>query len=399
MNTSAPRLNRALVLATITVVIISLLTPLLRNVSNNDSESISITSSTFSTVITSPDTVPDNSITDETLVQELDDYGVQDAADFGPQSNDPIDPAVGKSFVPDRVLQTSTLKYPFPTTWPERIPPIRYNPFVHGISHLYDRGAGIWQADFIPSFFESTGSEFSCSPKNFTGVMACGVGSTDRGRYQVIIERFQTDSLNWHNSDQLSITVYAEGIRGEKKFTFSVLQSHFSISKCVYPPKVGTINLKKIRVGQDDVFVLSVGNGYLPKSETRADLNEFNQSVTIIAMNLSGMPEVVAGYEIGELRQVAATDRSLILTSGSGLIYDEDSPYGTGQVFELTQTANGWKERIHSLTDGQDPLWGIADADIQKVKTSQGLGRPLTLINYSSLSHTRDRATYCPVEK
>ena len=229
--------------------------------------------------------------------------------------------------------------------------------------------------------------------------MACGVGSTDRGRYQVVIKRFQTDSLNWHNSDQLSITVYAEGIRGDKKFTFSVLQSHFSISKCVYPPKVGTINLKKIRVGQDDVFVLSVGNGYLPKSETRADLNEFNQSVTIIAMNLSGMPEVVAGYEFGELRQVAATDRSLILTSGSGLIYDEDSPYGTGQIFELTPTANGWKERIHSLTNGQDPLWGIADADIQKVKTSQGLGRPLTLINYSSLSHTRDRATYCPVEK
>lgn len=229
--------------------------------------------------------------------------------------------------------------------------------------------------------------------------MACGVGSTDRGRYQVVIKRFQTDSLNWHNSDQLAITVYAEGIRGDKKFTFSVLQSHFSISKCVYPPKVGTINLKKIRVGQDDVFVLSVGNGYLPKSETRADLNEFNQSVTIIAMNLSGMPEVVAGYEFGELRQVAATDRSLILTSGSSFTYDEDSPYGTGQVFELTPTANGWKERIHSLTDGQDPLWGIADADIQKVKTSQGLGRPLTLINYSSLSHTKDRATYCTVER
>ena len=116
-------------------------------------------------------------------------------------------------------------------------------------------------------------------------------------------------------------------------------------------------------------------------------------------MNLSGMPEVVAGYEFGELRQVAATDRSLILTSGSGFIYDEDSPYGTGQVFELTPTANGWKEKIHSLTDGQDPLWGIADADIQKMKTSQGLGRPLTLINYSSLSHTKDRATYCTVER
>ena len=399
MNTSASRLNRALVLATITVVIISLLTPLLRNVSNNDPEGISSTSSTLSTVITNPDTIPDDTATDESLVQELDDYGVQDAADFEAQSNDPIDPAVGKSFVPDRVLQTSSLKYPFPTTWPERIPPIRYNPFVHGISQLYDRGAGIWQADFIPSFFESTGSEFSCSPKNFTGVMACGVGSTDRGRYQVIIERFQTDSLNWDNSDHLEITVYAEGIRGDKKFTFSVLKSHFSISKCVYPTKVGTINLKKLRVGTDDVFVLSVGNGYLPKSETRADLNEFNQSVTIIAMNLSGMPEVIAGYEIGNLGQIAATDRSLILTSGSGFIYDEDSPYGTGQVFELTPTANGWKEKIHSLTDGQDPLWGIANADIKKVKTSQGLGRPLTLINYSSLSHTKERATYCPVER
>ena len=399
MNTSASRLNHALVLAAITVVIISLLTPLVKNMVNQSAQSSSSTAPTSSIPTTGDDAVSEDSVPDENLDENSYDNVVQDAADFEAQSNEPIDPAVGKSFVPDRVLQTSTLKYPFPTTWPERIPPIRYNPFVHGISHLYDRGAGIWQADFIPSFFESTGSEFSCSPKNFTGVMACGVGSTDRGRYQVIIERFQTDSLNWHNSDQLSITVYAEGIRGEKKFTFSVLQSHFSISKCVYPPKVGTINLKKIRVGQDDVFVLSVGNGYLPKSETRADLNEFNQSVTIIAMNLSGMPEVVAGYEFGELRQVAATDRSLILTSGSGLIYDEDSPYGTGQVFELTQTANGWKEKIHSLTDGQDPLWGIADADIQKVKTSQGLGRPLTLINYSSLSHTRDRATYCPVEK
>jgi hypothetical protein len=229
--------------------------------------------------------------------------------------------------------------------------------------------------------------------------MACGVGATNRGRYQVIIERFQTDSLNWDNSDELQITVYAEGIRGDKKFTFSVLQSHFSISKCVYPTKVGTINLKKIRVGADDVFVLSVGNGYLPKSETRADLNEFNQSVTIIAMNESGMPEVVAVYEIGELSQVAATDRSLILTSGSGQFYDEDSPYRTGEVIELAPTANGWKERIHPLTNGQDPLWGIANADIQKANIARGLGRSLTLINYSSLSHTKKRAEYCPAEK
>ena len=399
MNTSASRLNRALAIAALTVVVISLFTPLLRNVSNNDSEGTSSTSSTFSTVIANPDTIPNDSVTDEFPDQELDDYVVQDAADFEAQSNDPIDPAVGKSFVSDRTLRTSTLKYPFPTTWPERNPPVRYNPFVYGISHLYDSGAGIWQAPYIPSFRESTGSEFSCSPKKFIGLMACAVGSTNRGRYQVIIERFQTDSLNWDNSDELQITVYTEGIRGDKKFTFSVLQSHFSISKCVYSTKVGTINLKKLRVGQDDVFVLSVGNGYLPKSETRADLNEFNQSVTIIAMNESGMPEVVAGYEIGELSQVAATDRSLILTSGSGQFYDEDSPYRTGQVFELTPTANGWKERIHSLTNGQDPLWGIANADIQKAKTSQGLGRPLTLINYSSLSHTKNRATYCPVDK
>ncbi len=399
MNTSASRLNRALVLATITVVIISILTPLVKNMTNQSAQSSSSTELTSPMPTTGDDAVSEDSVPDENLDENSYDNVVLDAADFEAQSNEAIDPAVGKSFVSDRTLRTSTLVYPFPETWPERTPPIRYNPFVHGISHLYDSGAGIWQSPYIPSFRESTGSEFSCSPKKFVGLMACGVGSTTRGRYQVIIERFQTDSLNWDSSDQLAITVYAEGIRGDKKFTFSVLQSHFSISKCAYPTKVGTINLKKIRVGADDVFVLSVGNGYLPKSETRADLNELNESVTIIAMNLAGMPEVVAGYEFGELRQVAATDRSLILTSGSGLIYDEDSPYGTGQVFELTPTANGWKERIHSLTNGQDPLWGIADADIQKVKTSQGLGRPLTLINYSSLSHTRDRATYCPIEK
>ena len=399
MNTSASRLNRALVLTAITVVIISLLTPLVKNMANQSAQSSSSTAPTSSIPTTGDDAVSEDSGPNENFDENSYDHGVQDAADFEPQSNDPVDPAVGKSFVSDRTLRTSTLKYPFPTTWPERIPPVRYNPFVYGISHLYDSGAGVWQAPYIPSFRESTGSEFSCSPKKFIGLMACGVGSTNRGRYQVIIERFQTDSLNWDNSDELQITVYAEGIRGDKKFTFSVLQSHFSISKCVYPTKVGTINLKKLRVGQDDVFVLSVGNGYLPKSETRADLNEFNQSVTIIAMNESGMPEVVAGYEIGELSQVAATDRSLILTSGSGQFYDEDSPYRTGQVFELKPTANGWKEKIHSLTDGQDPLWGIANADIQKVKTSQGLGRPLTLINYSSLSHTKNRATYCPVDK
>jgi hypothetical protein len=399
MNTSASRLNRVLFLAALTVVITSLLSPLVKNMASQSAQNSSNTAPPSSIPTTGDDAVSEDSVPNENLDENFYDNVVKDAADFEAQSNDPIDPAVGKSFVSDRTLRTSTLKYPFPTTWPERIPPVRYNPFVYGISHLYDSGAGIWQAPYIPSFRESTGSEFSCSPKKFIGLMACGVGSTNRGRYQVIIERFQTDSLNWDNSDELEITVYAEGIRGDKKFSFSVLQSHFSISKCVYPTKVGTINLKKIRVGQDDVFVLSVGNGYLPKSETRADLNEFNQSVTIIAMNESGMPEVVAGYEIGELSQVAATDRSLILTSGSGQIYDEDSPYGTGQVFELTPTANGWKEKIHSLTDGQDPLWGIANADIQKVKTSKGLGRPLTLINYSSLSHTKNRATYCPVDK
>ena len=146
---------------------------------------------------TGDDAVSEDSVPDENLDENSYDNVVLDAADFEAQSNEAIDPAVGKSFVSDRTLRTSTLVYPFPETWPERTPPIRYNPFVHGISHLYDSGAGIWQSPYIPSFRESTGSEFSCSPKKFVGLMACGVGSTTRGRYQVIIERFQTDSLNW----------------------------------------------------------------------------------------------------------------------------------------------------------------------------------------------------------
>lgn len=387
MVSSATRTNRTLLGGATVLVALSLVVPIVAN-TFEDSQATPTTSTS-----SSPSTTIDAS-SDTTIVTELDDEEL-DAGDFDPQLNDAIDPAVGKLFVRDRALKTATLTYPFPELWPERTPPIRVNPFVLGIFDKFNGGGGMKQSPFIPSMYPIGDEGLTCDPQEWDGYMACGIGSTTWGRYQVAITRYQTNSLEWYQLDQFDITVYVEGKRGESTYALSALQAHFSVSKCVYPRDQGHLILHKVRVGEEDVFVLKIGDGFRKENSDNVNHNYYSQ-IVVIAMGEAGMPEVVAGYEVEDLQQVAATDRSLILTvSDDDSMWDEELPYGTGLVIELTPRPTGWTERLHPLKYGRDPIWGLANYRIQPKEIAKGIGKPLTLLDYTSLSHDKRFNEYC----
>lgn len=379
MISTATRTNRTLLGGAAVLVALSLVVPIVANTS--DDSQATPTTSTSSSSSTTIDASSDTTFAPEPYGDE------PDAIDFDPQLSDAIDPAVGKLFVRDRVLKTATLAYPFPELWLERTPPIRVNPFVHGIFDRFHGGGGMQQSPFIPRLYQIGDEGLTCDPQEWDGYMACGIGSSSRGRFQVAITRYQTNSLDWYDNDQLDITIYAEGNRGESKYALSALRTHLSVSKCVYISGQGRLTLQKVRVGDEDVFVLKIDGGF------RADINDnvYNNDdaqIVVIAMGESGIPEVVAGYEIEDLQQVAATNRSLILTvSDDDSMWDEDLPYGTGLVIELIPSPTGWKERLHPLPSGRDPLWGIANFKVKSKEIAKGIGKSLTLLDYTSLRH------------
>lgn len=389
MTSAASQTNRALTIAASVLLACAVVVPFIAATSQ-DSE-ISTPSGSSSPASSSSTTVDESS---DTTVPREPFEGELDAGDYEGQSNESIDPAIGKRFIRDRNLKTATLSYPFPEIWPERNPPVRINPFVSDTFDIFNGGGGIQQSPFIPDAYRTGTTGLTCKPKEWYGLMACGVGSTSRGRYQIVVTRYETDALNWPSFDALTITVYVEGTRGEDRYVYSALKFHLSVSKCIYASSAGKLALQKIRVGADDVFVLSMRGDFLPISDN--DFSYNSSQVAVIAMNSTGMPEVIASYRFANLQQVAATDRSLILTIGdSDSMWDEDIPYGTGHVIELMPNANGWKERIHPLVYGREPLWGVANYEVRATEIGKGIGKPLTLLDYTSLYHIRLRATFC----
>lgn len=369
----------------------ALLAPVIANVREDSGEKTKTSSTSSSSTSTTIADVSDDSL--PSGPNEVDEW---DAAIYEPQTNDTIDAAVGKKFVSDQTVQAATAAYPFTELWPERATPIRRNFFEYGIFDTFNYGGGIWQSPYISSSQQTKRDGLSCAPRGWTGLMACGIASTEYGRFQIVVTRSEPDALNFYRSDDVDITVYIEAERAGKKYVYSVLKAHLTISKCVPRMYSGEITLKKIRVGANDVFVLATNAGYRQEQDFDQFTSDSERDMTVIAMTPSGMPEVVAGYEIGELQQVAATDRSLILTSGAANSgSDENSPFGTGEIIELIPSPQGWKERIHPLASGKDPLWAVANIELSKSKSARGLGIPLTLLDYTSLTHASEYDTYC----
>lgn len=355
----------------------------------DEDKAVSTTSTTLS-----PPTSSD-SATDDTVPAEYDDPEFRDATDFEQEFIEGIDAVVGKAFVRDRDVRTATVEYPFPTTWPERVPPIRTNPLRYGIFTSFNYGGGLWQPPFQASSFGLEDEGLVCRPETMFNVMACGVASTTRGRFQVVVERSPQSANDWHFLESMDVTVYSEVDDGESKFAMSVLQSRINVPKCPEESPAGRVSLRKFRIGMDDVFVLVLSGGAMVGPSTTSAGYTSNDEVTVIAMNSTGLPEVVAGYEFEDLKHIAATDRSLVLTSGNGFDMQDESY--SARIIELITTETGWRERMHPLSRSHR-AWKIAHAADFPRSTTRGISLGLKLLDYLTLQYAYGDSNNCRAE-
>jgi len=343
----------------------------------------------------SPPATSDND-TDDTVPAEYDDPEYRDATDFEQEFIEGIDAVVGKAFVRDRDVRAATVEYPFPTTWPERVPPVRTNPLRYGIFTSFSYGGGMWQPPFQASSFGLDDDGLVCRPEKMFNVMACGVASTLRGRFQVVVERSPQSANDWHFLESMDLTVYSEMDDGESKFAMSVLQSRIAVPKCPEESQAGRVSLRKFRIGTDDVFVLVLSGGAIIGESTTSGGYATNDAVTVIAMNSSGLPEVVAGYEFEDLKQIAATDRSLVLTAGNGFDVQDESY--SARIIELVTNEDGWRERMHPLSRSHR-AWKIAHVADFPGSTTRGTSLGLTLLDYLTLQYAYGDTNNCRAEE
>lgn len=382
MTSTATRINRALLASTCALIAFSLFVPIVANTSKESPTSSTATSQ----YVTSTTSEPSEAEGDGSSDNESGDVGnLEPSFDLG------IDPIIGKAFVKDRSLPAATLAYPFDESGPSRRPPLNKHPFLSGIYDRDSYGGGMDQSAFVPQIMEIDQSGLSCYPGFWFNLMACGVASTPRGRFQISVSRTITNNLGWYSSDMLNIDVSYETNRGSKKYSISALQSFLISDKCTAGGQ-DTITLDKVRVGDEELFIITTHGNF------GTDSNDFvgGFNVFVVGMNATGVPEIVASYQVPEVKQIAATDRSLMLTfdtyEGSSEIVN-----GSGVVAELLPQSGNWIERLHPIDSDEDPLWRVAAPWNYRKNKTPGLGHPLRLLDYTSLFYSKqwEEDTFC----
>jgi hypothetical protein len=329
----------------------------------------------------------------ESTVPEVENFSDEESTDAGnyEQNFEPgIDPIIGKAFVRDRSLSPATLAYPFNEVGPSRKPPVNKHPFLTGIIDKYVYGQGISRSTFIPQMMEIDQSGLDCYPGFWTSLMACGTASTPRGRFQISFARTMTNSLNWYLSDLIDVNISYESDRGNKKYSISVLQANLSSDKCAAGYQ-DTVTLDKLRVGNEELFVITT-DGYFG---TSSNDQVFGINLYVVGMNATGIPEIVASYEAVEPLQIAATDRSLMLTFQTE--YQGSTSPGSGLIAEILPQSGNWAERLHPIVDKKDPLWKFMTSPYGDKNKTPGLGLPLRLLDYTSIFYQKkwEMKTFC----
>ncbi len=382
MNSSASRTNRALIAGVAVLVTLSLVVPIIANTSENTQSAPPTTSQLLTTTTSEPS---------DTEGEDSSDNEPSDVGNLEQSFDSDIDPIIGKAFVKDRSLRAATLAYPFDENGPSRKPPLNKHPFLSGIYDRDSYGGGISRSTFIPHIMEIDQSGISCYPGFWTNLMACGVANTPRGRFQISFARTMTDSLNWYLNDMIDVNIDFETNRGGKKYSITALQAFLISDKCAAGGQ-DIITLDKLRVGDEELFVITAHGNF------GTDSNDFvgGFNVFVVGMNAAGVPEIVASYQVPEVTQIAATDRSLILTFNTY----EGSPEilnGSGVVAELIPQSGNWIERLHPIVSDDDPLWKIAAPGRNWRNKTPGLGKPLRLLEYTSLFYSKqwEEETFC----
>jgi hypothetical protein len=228
--------------------------------------------------------------------------------------------------------------------------------------------------------------------------LACGVAVTPRGRFLLNVTRPWQSSLSWFSADQMIVTVWSEVIIGGSTYAQMALQSTIlSSSKCSESwYGQGVIRVEKIHVGNEDVFVLSLGNGYNSDISSQPGMEEFPSSherKIVIAMDQFGSPEVIATYLAEESVSTTSTDRSLVLTFGTGFSEGDGIEPQKHVQIELLPTANGWRERVHDKDVlGRSSRTTTGSDDKGK---KLGFGQSLLLLDYTTKVFEKDFAIYC----
>jgi len=363
----------------------------------NADNSNSFESTTTSVWETTSSSTPDTTIPENTspASEPIGGEDERDASDFEWGDNASIDPAIGKSFVRDISSDVSELTDLFSDETPFRTPPVNNHPFKSGI---YDslNAHGAWQSPYISRFIPLSKKGLTCSTteERWVGLMACGIAETQYGRFQITVDRSSVNSSIWQQFDSFDITVFIEATRNKKKYAQSVLQSRFESSKCASPYAQGTLSIDKLKAGDEELFVISLGGGFLTNKDLWYNSNNDSKQQTVIAMNQSGMPEVVASYVASQPRQLAATKQSLLFTFGNGTGFGEDA-IEDGTLIELQRTAEGWREKVRAIGTGANSLTKISDAWVDGKVGIRGLAHPLTLLNYTTLRYLKEYTAYC----
>jgi hypothetical protein len=397
VNSHASRVNRIIVYVATGLVTIALLVPISKKLSE---ESVSTTTVASSSTSTSTSTsVPEES--DTTVpVEESEDFSPDDASNFDYEPNAIIDLVVGKKFVTDRSLSTATVAYPFPELTTSRRPPNHQGLLRSDIYEMYNYGGGIEQSPFIPELLKLSNKSLTC--KEIISLtynpLACGVAVTPRGRFLLNVTRPWQNSLSWFSADRIIVTVWSEVIIAGSTYAQMALQSIIlSSNKCSESwYERGVIRVEKIRVGNEDVFVLSLGNGYNSDLSSQPGMEEFPSSherKIVIAMDQFGSPEVIATYLAEESVSTTSTDRSLILTFGTGISEGDGIEPQKHVQIELLPTANGWRERVHDIDVFGRTSRTTTGSDDKGKKL--GFGQPLLLLDYTTTVYEKDFAIYC----
>lgn len=363
----------------------------------NADNSNSLESTTTSVWETTSSSAPDSTIPEDTS-PDHEPIGAEeekDASDFEWGDNSSIDPAIGKSFVRDINSEVSALSDLFSDQIPFRAPPLNSHPFKSGIYDSLNLN-GSWQSPYISRFIPLSKKGLTCSTTEdrWVGLMACGIAETQYGRFQITVDRSSVNSSIWQQFDSFDITVFIEVTRNKKKFAQSVLQSRFESSKCASPYAQGTLSIDKLNAGDEELFVISLGGGFLTNKDLWYNRNNDSKQQTVIAMNPSGMPEVIASYVVSQPRQLAATKQSLLFTFGDGTGFGEDE-FENGTLIELQRTTEGWREKIRAIGTGANSLTKISDAWIEGKVGIRGLAHPLSLLNYTTLRYLKEYKAYC----
>lgn len=213
---------------------------------------------------------------------------------------------------------------------------------------------------------------------NWIHFEACSVMSSDAGQFIVIMRSASLNNWDKRNMDALKVEIFVPRAfpDGTRRAVY-VLGQYFSQSLC---DGRQYISVAKARVGHNDVLLVKHSYG-------------FDYSITqttVVAMNSSGMPVVVASYEIdtNDDEWAVVTDRSLVLvTSRVGNPFDEG--YDEYTLTELVPGKSLWLERIHINRSETDSLF-------PKILNAP---RPFIFAEYTSRTYDDDRSNeWCSLQ-